>query len=74
MDEEDRTFDNPINETWRLATGINYQLEEGLGMNLSYSLVWLSDMEVEQSKKISGQSAYSNTALHILGDGVVWRF
>ncbi|MDT4864846.1 hypothetical protein FQZ97_996200 [compost metagenome] len=66
-----------MNETWHLATGINYQLEEGLDMNLSYTLVWLGDMEVDQTKRISGQRTsgeFSNAALHVLGGGVVWRF
>lgn len=77
VDDEDRTLDNPMNETWRLATGINYQLEDGLDMNLSYTLLWLGDMQVEQTKRLSGQRTageFSNAALHVLGGGVVWRF
>ncbi|CAD5109279.1 OmpP1/FadL family transporter [Zestomonas carbonaria] len=77
VDDEDRTVDNPMAETWRLATGFNYRLDEGLDLNVSYALVWLGDMEVDQQKRVSGKRVsgeYSNSALHILGGGVIWRF
>lgn len=77
VDDEDRTVDNPADASWRLATGINYQLDEGLDLHMAYTLVWLDDMEVEQTKKRSGSSlsgSYDNSALHILGAGAVWRF
>ncbi|MEK1905214.1 MAG: outer membrane protein transport protein [Pseudomonas sp.] len=77
VDDDDRTVDNPMNETWRLATGINYQLEEGLDLHLAYTLVWLGDMDNEQTKARSGNSlsgSYNNSSLHILGGGATWRF
>lgn len=77
VEDEDRTVDNPMNDSWRLATGLNYQLEEGLDLHMSYTLVWLGDMDVQQTKarscgSVSGE--YANAALHVLGGGVVWRF
>ncbi|WP_243055217.1 OmpP1/FadL family transporter [Pseudomonas sp. BP01] len=77
VDDKDRTVDNPMNETWRLATGFNYQVEEGLDLHMAYTLVWLGDMDVEQTKSRSGNSlsgTYRNTALHIVGGGATWRF
>ncbi|NQD74987.1 transporter [Pseudomonas sp. CrR7] len=77
VDDKDRTVDNPMNETWRLATGFNYQVEEGLDIHLAYTLVWLGDMDVEQTKARSGNSlsgSYRNAALHIVGGGATWRF
>ncbi|WP_394559461.1 OmpP1/FadL family transporter [Aquipseudomonas alcaligenes] len=77
VDDEDRTVDNPMGEAWRFATGINYQLDEGLDLHLAYTLVWLGDMEVEQTKSRSGTTlsgSYENAALHILGGGATWRF
>ncbi len=74
--DKDRTVDNPMNETWRLATGLNYKLAEDMDVNLSYTLVWLGDMDVKQTKR-SGETLsgnYPNSALHILGGGVTWRF
>lgn len=77
VDDEDRTVDNPMAEAWRLATGINYAVDDGLDLHLAYTLVWLGDMEVDQSKRRTGDTlsgSYDNTALHILGGGAVWRF
>jgi long-chain fatty acid transport protein len=62
VDDRDRTLDNPMNETWRLATGFNY---------------WPGDMEVDQQRRstdVRTFGEYSNTALHIIAGGVVWRF
>lgn len=74
--DKHRTVDNPMNETWRLATGLHYQLAEDMDLNVNYTLVWLGDMDVDQSKRsgdsLSGQ--YPNSALHIIGGGVTWRF
>ncbi len=74
--DKDRTVDNPMNETWRLATGLNYKIADDMDVNLSYTLVWLGDMDVKQTKR-SGETLsgnYPNSALHIIGGGVTWRF
>ncbi|MBB2493538.1 OmpP1/FadL family transporter [Aquipseudomonas ullengensis] len=77
VEDDDRTVDNPMNEAWRLATGFNYELEEGLDLTMSYTLIWLGDMDVQQTKSRSGGSVsgeYANSALHVLGGGMIWRF
>lgn len=77
VDDKDRTVDNPMGEAWRLATGVNYQVDEGLDLHLAYTLVWLGDMDDEQTKSRSGETlsgTYRNAALHILGGGATWRF
>ncbi|MDN7141965.1 outer membrane protein transport protein [Pseudomonas sp. JQ170] len=77
VDDKDRTVDNPMGEAWRLAAGVNYQLDEGLDLHLAYTLVWLGDMDVEQTKARSGDTlsgTYDNAALHIIGGGATWRF
>ncbi|MFV3370116.1 OmpP1/FadL family transporter [Pseudomonas sp. NY15435] len=77
VDDKDRTVDNPMAETWRLATGVNYQLDDGLDVHLAYTLVWLGDMDDEQTKSRSGETlsgTYNNAALHIIGGGATWRF
>ena len=48
VDDKDRTVDNSMGETWRLATGANYQLEEGLDVLLAYPRAWLGDRDNEQ--------------------------
>lgn len=77
VDDDDRTADMPTGASWRLATGINYALDDGLDLHLAYTLVWLGDMDIQQTKSRSGSSlsgSYDNSALHILGGGAVWRF
>lgn len=77
VDDKDRTVDNPMGEAWRLATGVNYQVEDGLDVHLAYTLVWLGDMDVDQTKSRSGNAlsgTYKNSALHIVGGGATWRF
>lgn len=77
VDDDERTVDNPMNDSWRLATGFNYKLEQNLALHMSYTLIWLGDMDVQQTKTRSGGSVsgqYANAALHVLGGGVVWRF
>ena len=76
VDDKDRTVDNPMNDTWRLATGLNYQVDEGSDLDLAYTLVWPAEMGIEQSKRsgdtLSGE--LSSSALHIVGGGATWRF
>ncbi len=77
VDDKDRTVDNPMGEAWRLAAGVNYQVDEGLDLHVAYTLVWLGDMDVEQTKARSGSTlsgSYDNSALHIIGGGATWRF
>lgn len=77
VDDEDRTVDNPMGEAWRLATGVNYQIDEGLDIHAAYTLVWLRDMDVDQTKTRSAETlsgSYQNAALHIIGGGATWRF
>lgn len=77
VDDKDRTVDNPMGDAWRFATGVNYQLEEGLDLHVAYTLVWLGDMDDEQTKSRSGTTlsgTYKDAALHIIGGGATWRF
>lgn len=74
--DKDRTVDNPMSDTWRLATGLSYKLAEDTDLNLNYTLVWMGDMDVQQSKR-NGQTlsgSYRNSALHIVGGAMTWRF
>lgn len=77
VNDKDRTVDNPMGEAWRFATGVNYQLEEGLDLHMAYTLVWLGDMDDQQTKSRSGTTlsgTYKDAALHIIGGGATWRF
>nr|CDQ34060.1 Outer membrane protein P1 precursor [Virgibacillus halodenitrificans] len=73
----DRTLDNPMNEAWRLATGINYRWDDQLNLILNYTFIYLGDMDVDQTQRLSGQRVsgeYSNAYLNVIGGGVTWSF
>jgi long-chain fatty acid transport protein len=77
VEDKDRTVDNPMGDAWRVATGINYQVDDGLDLHAAYTLVWLGDMDVDQTKSRSDTTlsgTYKNAALHIIGGGATWRF
>ncbi|MFJ3051907.1 OmpP1/FadL family transporter [Pseudomonas nitroreducens] len=77
VDDSDRTVDNPAGAIWRLATGVNYDLGDGMDVHAAYTLMWLGDLDVEQTKSRSGNTlsgTYKDAALHVLGAGVTWRF
>lgn len=76
--DSDRTFDTPMGESWRLATGISYAFERAAQLNLDYALVWLGDMPVAQSKgvgeRIRTSGEFANAAIHVLSGSVTWRY
>ncbi|EIK94268.1 aromatic hydrocarbon degradation membrane protein [Pseudomonas sp. M47T1] len=77
VDDKDRTVDNPMNQAWRFATGLNYALDENTDLHLNYTLIWMGDMDDVQTKTRSGDSVsgeYRNAMLHVIGGGAVWRF
>lgn len=77
VDDEDRTVDNPAGDAWRFAAGVNYQFREGLDLHMAYSLIWMGDLDDQQTKQRSGQSVsgtYENAAIHAIGGGATWRF
>ncbi len=77
VEDKDRTVDNPMGDAWRVATGINYQIDDGLDLHAAYTLVWLGDMDVDQTKSRSDTTlsgTYKSAALHIIGGGATWRF
>lgn len=77
VDDKYRTVDVPTDVAWRFATGLNYKIDESMSVNLNYTLVWMGDMSVEQSKGRTGETlsgTYKNAAIHILGGGATWRF
>lgn len=77
VDDKDRTVDNPMNEAWRFATGLNYSLDANTDLHVNYTLIWMGDMDDTQTKARSGQTLsgeYRNAMLHVIGGGAVWRF
>ena len=67
----------PTDSTWRLGTGATYSLDQNTDVNLSWDLIWMGDMPVEQSKKLSGErlsGEYSNAWIQTLTANMTWRY
>lgn len=67
----------PTGATWRLGTGATYSLDPATDLNLSWDLVWMGDMPVEQTKKLSGErlaGEYRNAWIQTLTANMTWRF
>ncbi|MDX1298650.1 MAG: outer membrane protein transport protein [Pseudomonas sp.] len=52
VSDEDRTFTMPLGSTWRFGTGLTYALDPQTDLNLSYALVWMGDMQIDQQKQL----------------------
>jgi long-chain fatty acid transport protein len=66
-----------MNDSWRLATGATYALNADTEINVSWALVWLGNMPVDQTKtlsadRISGQ--FDNAWIQALTTNMTWRF
>ena len=80
VSDEDRTLSMPMGETWRLGTGITYALDGQTDLNLSYALVWMGDMEIDQQKalpadepkRVSGE--FDDAWIQALSASATWRF
>lgn len=80
VSDEDRTFAMPLGSTWRLGTGLTYALDQQTDLNLSYALVWMGDMKIDQQKQLplnnpkrtSGE--LEDAWIQALSINATWRF
>ena len=67
----------PMAESWRLATGATYALDKDTDINLSWAMVWLGDMPVDQSKSLSGDrisGQFDSAWIQAVTGNMTWRF
>jgi long-chain fatty acid transport protein len=77
MDDEDRTPDLPVGESWRYGVGAIYKYCENIDLGVGYTLMWLGDLPMDQERgKLSGRVAgkYKHSAIHFLAFNVRWAF
>lgn len=77
VSDQNRTLNAPMNDSWRLATGATYRLNPGTEINVSWALVWLGDMPVDQSKSLSGDRTagqFDNAWIQAVTTNMTWRF
>lgn len=77
VSDANRTLNAPMGESWRLGTGATYALNKDTDVNVSWALVWLGDMPVDQTKSVSGvrtSGQFDNAWIQALTGNMTWRF
>jgi long-chain fatty acid transport protein len=77
VSDANRSLVMPLGTTWRLGAGATFALDQSTDLNLSWDLVWMGDMPVEQRKSLSGQRTsgqFSNAWIQTLTGNMTWRF
>ncbi|POA17874.1 aromatic hydrocarbon degradation protein [Pseudomonas sp. FW300-N1A1] len=77
VSDSDRTVTVPMAESWRIATGATYAVDKDTDVNVSWAMVWLGDMPVDQSKSISGNrisGQFDNAWIQAVTGNMTWRF
>ncbi|WP_095077227.1 OmpP1/FadL family transporter [Pseudomonas sp. Irchel s3h17] len=77
VSDSDRTVTIPMAESWRIATGATYALDKDTDVNVSWAMIWLGDMTVDQSKSISGNrlsGQFDNAWIQAVTGNMTWRF
>lgn len=77
VSDSNRTVTVPMGSTWRMGTGATYSLDENTDLNLSWDLIWMGNMPVDQSKSLSGErlsGQYDNAWIQTLAGNATWRF
>ncbi|PNA04991.1 aromatic hydrocarbon degradation protein [Pseudomonas sp. FW215-R3] len=75
--DSNRSVVVPMNESWRIATGATYALNENTDVNVSWAMVWLGDMPVDQAKSVSGNrisGQFDNAWIQSINGNMSWRF
>ncbi|WP_077048978.1 OmpP1/FadL family transporter [Pseudomonas sp. KK4] len=67
----------PMAESWRIATGATYALDKDTDVNLSWAMIWMGDMEVDQNKSLSGNrisGQFDSAWIQAVTGNMTWRF
>ncbi|MGE8063675.1 OmpP1/FadL family transporter [Pseudomonas sp. NPDC089569] len=75
--DKNRSVLIPMGESWRIATGATYALNKDTDVNVSWAMVWLGDMPVDQTKSTSGNrisGQFDNAWIQALTGNMTWRF
>lgn len=77
VSDSNRTFTVPMGASWRIATGATYALNKDTDVNVSWAMVWLGDMPVDQTKSTSGtrtSGQFDNAWIQAVTGNMTWRF
>jgi len=77
MDDEDRTPDLPLGETWRFGLGTRYDWSQNLALGVGYTFLWSGDLDMDVNRgplagRVSG--TYENVSMHFINLYLNWTF
>jgi len=77
VSDSNRTFTVPMDESWRIATGATYAVNQVTDINVSWAMIWLGDMPVDQTTSLSGNRTsgqFDNAWIQTVTGNMTWRF
>lgn len=75
--DSNRTLTDPIGAQWCLGVGMTYALTHETSLNLSWDVIWMGDLPVDQTQALSGNrtsGAYKDAWFQVLSGNLIWRF
>jgi long-chain fatty acid transport protein len=77
VDDDDRTPDLPLGESWRFGAGARYDWSQKLAFGLGYTFLWSGDLDMDVDRgplsgRVSGN--YENTSMHFINLFLDWKF
>ena len=77
MDDEDRTPDLPLGESWRFGLGARYDWSKNLAFALGYTLLWSGDLDMELTgEPLAGRASgtYEDVSMSFINFYLNWKF
>ena len=77
MDDDDRTPDLPLGESWRFGAGARYDWSQKLAFGVGYTFLWSGDLDMDVDRgPLSGRvsGTYENTSMHFINLFLDWKF
>jgi len=80
VSDNKRSWILPMQEAYRLGTGVTYALDKTIDLNFSYALVWMGDMNISQTKRLplgdpaQVSGSFDDAWIQAFSGSVTWRF
>ncbi|QXH74811.1 outer membrane protein transport protein [Pseudomonas atacamensis] len=77
VSDNNRTVNMPMAASWRVATGATYALSKDIEANVSWAMIWIGDMPVDQTKAVSGNrisGELDSARIQTVAANMTWRF
>lgn len=80
VSDNKRSWILPMQEAYRLGTGVTYALDKTIDLNFSYALAWMGDMKISQTKQLplgdpaQVSGSFDDAWIQAFSGSVTWRF